>query len=337
MNTRRPNRRAWLLACAAFILHPSSFILSPAQPPFYEPKEHYYKAQGRNVTVEWKVDRTEVPADGELTATLVVTGDLVNPQQIVRPDLKQLAAFNDKFQVDDVPGPPARPDAKEVRFAYSLRPRDRSVDRLPSLLFIYYNPAFAEGRRFQTIKAAGLDLKVTAPAPKAAPPAVPLEEPEHLFHVETGPRVLGHRPFAPCWGMWTGLAVLGPVVAAAWFVAWRRLYPDAARLARQRRSRAARRAADAIRRSGRAPDPAGAVAAAVLGYLRSRYPLGPGADTPTDLGRELTAAGLPAAEADAVVGFFRRCDEARFGGAGEAGASLAADAEALVTRLEAVA
>jgi hypothetical protein len=338
MNNRHRARRPWLLLWSAFIVHHSSFIIPAraAPPPFYEPKEHYHKAQGRGVEVRWEADRTDLPEDGELTATLVITGTLIDPQQIVRPDLKKLPEFDSRFQVVDVPGKPVPTDAKEVRFKYRLRPRDRAVDRLPSLPFIYFNPDAPEARRFMTIKAAGLDLRVTAAAPTPQPAAVPLDAPEHLFHIETGPRVLGREPFAPCWGMWAALIVGGSLLAGVWFVAWRRLYPDAARLARLRRSRAARRAADAIRRAGRTPDPAGAVAAAVIGYLRSRYPLGPGADTPTDIGRELRAAGLAEADAEDVVAFFRRCDEARFAPAGEGG-PLAADALALVTRLEAAA
>jgi hypothetical protein len=129
--------------------------------------------------------------------------------------------------------------------------------------------------------------------------------------------------------------MLGPLVAGGWYALWRRMYPDAVRLARMRRSRAARRAVDGIRRAGRSPDPPGTIAAAVLGYLRARYPLPPGAETPGELGDALRAAGLPDAEADAAVGFFRRCDEARFAPPGDTGLSLAAEAEALVARLEA--
>src|SRR5205823_8856880 len=125
------------------------------------------------------------------------------------------------------------------------------------------------------------------------------------------PRVLGHQPFEPCYGMWAALLAGGPLVAGLWFVVWRRLYPDAARLARMRRSRAARRATDAIRRAGRTPDPAGTIATAVLGYLRSRFPLPPGAETPGEIGDGLRTAGLSDAEAARAIGFFRRCDEAR--------------------------
>src|SRR5947209_9081562 len=134
---RHARRRVrWLLALSALLLPPSAFrLLSAAPPPFYEPKEHYYKAQGRGVEVRWEADRAELPEDGDLTATLVVTGDLLDPREIVRPDLKKLPAFEERFQVVDVPGKPVTAAAKEVRFSYRLRPRSRDVKRLPSLTF----------------------------------------------------------------------------------------------------------------------------------------------------------------------------------------------------------
>ena len=102
-----------------------------------------------------------------------------------------------------------------------------------------------------------------------------------------------------------------------------------------RRTRAARRATDAIRRSSRAPDPAGAIAAAVLGYLRARFPLSPAAATPIEIGAALTELGLHSSESDAVADFFRACDAARFAPPGEVCTSLEIAADALVTRLEA--
>src|SRR5581483_5659476 len=110
----------------------------PAAAQLYA-KEHDYKARGAKVTVRWELDRDTVPEDGHLTATLVVTG-ATNPQEVVRPDLGKLPAFKERLQIADVPGPPAAADAKSVSFAYRLRPRDRKVDRVPPLLFAYFNP-----------------------------------------------------------------------------------------------------------------------------------------------------------------------------------------------------
>jgi hypothetical protein len=300
-----------------------------------QPTEHFYNAQGSGVKITWSLDRTTVPEDEEIVATLVIRG-ATNPHQIIRPDLKKLPAYESRFIITDNRDPTPDPDAKEVRFTYRLRPRNRSVDRFPTLVFVYHNPAAAVGKQFPTTTAkVDEKITVTEPRPKPRPPAVPLAEPDHLFAVATGPEVLAKRPFAPDTWTWVAATLIGPLAAAGWYVAWRRVYPDAARLARMRRTRAARRAIEAIRRSGRAVDPPGAIGLAVLGYLRARFPLPPGAVTPPEVGAALAELGLPAAECDAVADFFRSCDAARFAPPGDSGVSLAADAEALVVRLEA--
>ena len=332
----RPSRRAGLGWFTPLILVALCTLLARAQEPrFYQPKEHDYNARGTRVTAKWSLDRTTVPEDGHLTATLTITG-ATNPHEVVRPDLRKLPAFNDRFQIEDVPGKPVPANAKSVSFAYRLRPRARDVNRVPTLPFAYFNPQGGGPNKYRETKADGIDIKVTPAAAKAAPPppAVPLDAPEFLFEINTGPQVLDRGPFAPGSATWALLVALGPLLAGGWYVAWRRLYPDAVRLARIRRSKAARRAVDAIRRAGRSADPAGTIAAAVLGYLRARYPLPPGAETPTELGDALRAAGLPEADAGPAVAFFRDCDEARFAPPADTGLSLADEAEALVARLE---
>ncbi len=304
-----------------------------AQPQFFEPKEHFYKAKGVGVAVKWEVPRPVVEDGRELTATLVVSR-ATNPAGVVRPDLKALPAFADRFSVTDAPDPPLTADAKEVRFAYKLRPRNRTVDRVPALEFYYFNTAAAPGKSpFRYTKADSVSIAVTEPPPK---PRVPMVEADHLFHVATGPEVL-RGPFVPCRWAWGAAALFGPLAAGAWFLAWRRVYPDAARAARLRRSRAARRATDAIRKSGRAPDPPAAIAAAVLGYLRTRFPLPESAVTPSEIAAALSEAKVPTDAAEAAADVFRGCDRARFAPPGDSGASLAADAEAAVARLEALA
>ncbi len=102
-----------------------------------------------------------------------------------------------------------------------------------------------------------------------------------------------------------------------------------------RRSRAARRAGDAIRHAHRAPDPPAAIRAAVLGYLRARFPLPPSATTPGEIDSALAETGLEPEQVEAVVEFLRACDAERFDPGSAANGSLAADASALVARLEA--
>src|SRR5262245_11759030 len=136
-------RRTVRVLLSFVILHSSFVVPAPAvagQPPFFEPKEHYYKARGVGVAVGWSVDRTEVPEDESIVATLTVR-NVDNPREVVRPDLRQLAEFKDRFQIDDVSKPSVvTANPKEVAFVYRLRPRNREVDRLPSLEFAYLNP-----------------------------------------------------------------------------------------------------------------------------------------------------------------------------------------------------
>jgi hypothetical protein len=301
-------------------------------PSVGQPTTHFYRAKGGHIRVEWKLNRTTIPEDEELVATLIITG-ATNPRDIIRPDLWKLDAFVTRFVIAETQDtPPA--NAKEVRFTYHLRPRNRSVDKLPTLPFHYYNPAAAAGKQFPLTTAREVRITVTAPQPRVQAPAIPLGGPEWLLAYTPRPVSLARPTISPAW-LWIAVALAGPLAALAWYGAWRRIYPDATRLARMRRSRAARRANDEIRRANRAVDPPAAIAAAILGYLRARFPLGTAAATPTELGATLAELGLPSTECDAVVEFFRNCDAVRFAPGGDGDRSLALEAAALVMRLEA--
>ncbi|HEY3788158.1 MAG TPA: hypothetical protein VGL71_04845, partial [Urbifossiella sp.] len=321
-----------------------AFVLLPkasAQPEFFEPTQGFYKARGAGVSATWSLDRETLPADGVLTATLTIRG-ATNPQEIVRPDLAKIRddeghlPYSERFQIEDVPGQPTSANAREVTFVYRLRPRNEHVDKLPSLGF-YYDTGKKVGNPFQKTWAKGPKLTVTAAA-KPKPAALPLDAPDRLFAIETGTHLLESEPFATSWIAWLLVFSMGPLMAAAWYAIWRRIYPDGVRLARLRRNRATRRALEAIRRAGRSADPAAALAAAVIGYLRTRYPLTPGVETPGEVGESLRdpLAGTPDL-IENIVDFLRHCDEARFAPFGDNSLSLSAGAELLITRLEVVA
>lgn len=298
-------------------------LTATAQPAFFEPPRDYYKARGAKVSVTWSVDRTTLPEDAVLTATLTIEG-AENPQEVVRPDLSKIPLFADRFLIEDASG-------HSPKFVYRLRPRNASVSRLPTLDF-WYDSGVKVGNPFKKTTAKGIDLVVTK-VENTRPPAVPLIEPEKLFSIESGPRALQSEPFTPGAFLWILLFVLGAVVACLWYVLWRRMYPDGARLAQLRRNRALRRATDAIRKADRSADPAAALSAAVVGYLRSRFPLPIGAETPGEVEESLRTAG--SAEADRIAGFLRRCDEARFSPPGDTPLALAVEARAVLARLEA--
>lgn len=326
-------RSGW--AAVLFVLGTPYSVLGTQGPELFAPPAGQIdtKARGQSVETTWAVDRNAIPEGEAVTATLTVRG-ATNPAEVVRPDLRQVQAFADRFEVDDVPGPAPPPDAKELAFVYRLKPRNRSVNRLPSLDFPYRKAGVTAGNPYMNARARGIDIVVTAAVAKPAPPPVPLAEPDRLFAVvEVGS---GREPFAPGVWAWLLAALAGPLAAGGWYAGWRWKYPGAARAARLRRARAARRAASAVRRAGRTADPPATVAAAVLGYLRARYPLPPGTDTPAEVGEAVRAAGLPDDPAAGVEAFLRDCDAARFGGTGDTGVSLGAEASALLARLEAV-
>jgi hypothetical protein len=322
------------LACTLLTAHRPLF----GQPAFFERKEHYYKARGVGITVKWEVPQTTVEEGRDLIATLVISstkpGGLTNPTEVVRPDLAKLPEFAKRFSVTDVPDAPRNPSDKEVRFTYKLRPRNRTVDRVPALEFYFHSSAAAPGKDpFRQARADSVTITVTAPPPK---PPVPMTEADRLFHIETGPDVLS-EPFVPDVWAWLAAAALGPISALGWYIVWRRVYPDAARLAQLHRSRAARRATDAVRKAGRAPDPPATIAAAVLGYLRARFPLPEAAVTPSEIAAALVEAQVPDEIAEQTANVFRACDRARFAPVGENEALLVVEAETAIARLEALA
>ena len=338
---RRPLLRAGAIFCL-FLGTQHLFLGATVrgQPQFFEPKEHYYKAQSYGFGpngVRWEVPVRKVEAGREVTAVLVIGSDqypVLNPAEVVKPDLSKLPAFADAFSVTDVKDPPPKPGAKEVRLTYRLKPRNRTVTKVPELEFYYFNPRAPKNKsQFRHTVAEEVPLTVTEPPP---PEPKPMTEPDRLFRIATGPGVLD-APFVPDRWAWLAAALFGPLAAGAWYLAWRRVYPNAARLAHLRRSRAARRAVDAIRRAYRAPDPPATVAAAVLGYLRTRFPLPDSAVTPSEVAAALAESEVPGEVAEQVADVFRVCDRARFAPAGDTVGALATDAEAAVTRLEALA
>ncbi len=317
------------------LLRPSSFSVAQEVPLVGRPTEDFYGAVGSGVKVAWQLDRTEVAEDEEIIATLVVT-NVANAQQIARPDLKKLKDIEDRFVITDLPNPTPNEAASEVSFAYRLRPRNRQTDRLPTLVFYYFNPTAPVGKQFKlTNTGKAVPITVLAAKPKAPPPAVPLMEPEHLFAIHTGAALLAQDAARSALWRWVIVGLAGPLLAAIWFVAWRWRYPDSAKLARINRSHAARRALAAIHRAGRTPDPPASLTAAVLNYLRLRYSLPHGIATPFEVSAALATAAIPAADREAVSAFLHACDAARFAPTHADERSLAAMAEAVIGRLEA--
>jgi hypothetical protein len=326
------------------------------EPPVRNRPPHFSDAVGSfEVTTEAKPTELRVGQTLTLSVRVRAAGPVSQPPR--RPDLKEVAGFNERFYIENLPDPDESPATSEDRttweFVYRLKPRDDKVDAVPSLPFVYYRPAPPGSRArgsFQTLYAPRVALTVkpaeaeTAPTP--GPKDVPaLEAPASVYQLVEGPAVL-RRPSAWAWAGPVGAGVVlvsMPVLCAGWYLAWRRLYPDAARLTRQRRSQAARQALKALDALGKRPadEQARQAAAIVALYLRERVDLPAAAPTPEEAAVHLRRVGLSAGATQAVAGFFRSSDAARFapealrdGGPGAEGWAAAAGSLILTLEVE---
>jgi hypothetical protein len=286
-------------------------------------------ARGLGVKVEFALDPGTITEGEEFTLTLTVR-NAFNPTHVTRPDLRKLKDFEQKFQIADVPAKkPVQAGDREVKFAYRLRPRSTGKVDIPRLAFTFFTPAdkpnitYTQGGLFVTVNPA-----VTVPAA-----VVPVEAPAEWFELVP----VEGASFRPSPGVLLALAVLGPIVSVAWFLAWRRMYPDAATLMKLRRSRAVRHALRVITQATRDDDPARTIATAVRGYLRDRLGLPESATTPAEV-RDALSRFEPPLPADCIAEterLLQACDAARFSNATELQFTLPSSARALIAAWEA--
>ena len=293
----------------------------------------FYGAAGTGVTVTASAQPTELTADQFLVYTLRVS-KLDNPADVQRPDLNEIDAFRTAFQVEDDKTTEPEPAGTRI-FRYRLRPRRADVAAVPAFTFPYYDPSQPQpadnpGFPFRKARTQPIPLRVTkAPAPPPLPP-VPLDVPAFM----ESPAV-GTRTAVPAWAWWLA-AALPPVLAVGGCAAWRAVNPAGARLARRRRSRAARTALRALHGFGRhAPADPAAVVWCVAAYLAERFDLPGVFRTPAELAARLREAGADATTIAECECFLTAADAARFAPAPDVtGEALVADAERLVRRLE---
>jgi hypothetical protein len=276
---------------------------------------------------------TRLRVGDTLTLTLTVTATGPGRRPPRRIDLERLKDFTDSFYIESPQTSDDRhPDARNWEFVYRLKPKRAGVKETPTVPFVYYDPGF---QRFQPL--------LLDPIPLVVEPAeawtLPLDVPSWAFDVTLGPGLLRHE------AVWLSpgraavvLLIMGPpLTCLAWYAVWRLLYPDAARLAWRRRSRAARLALHRLRVARRLPGDlqAALAAAAVAGYLRQRLDLGIEEPTPAEAADHLRRAGRASAAEDAGQ-FFRACDAVRFAPTtAPTDGTLARSAERLVLTLEA--
>ncbi|MFN4260113.1 MAG: hypothetical protein ACK4RK_12525 [Gemmataceae bacterium] len=315
------------LAVILLILDPSSFILAQEPPILGQPRDYSGAVGSFHVTM--RATPTEVAVEQPLRLTVRVQATRVPPSPWTlrpprRPRLQEQPWFNERFHIEESrTDQPDREFPSELawEFDYWLRPRDTEVAQIPPLRFVYFNPAFVpEWKGYMTTVANDGAERHSIPIYVRAKPAfsaAPLEAAPDLFVLPADTRFLD-RPYS---AEFPSLVVLGllvvapPLACAAWYVWWRRRYPDAARLARLRRGRAARTALkglrglaqlDAVERGTRS-------ASIMTTYLRHRLDLPAVEPAPAEVAAHLEHTGVTTELADKTAAFFRRCDAVRFG------------------------
>jgi hypothetical protein len=287
---------------------------------------------------------TELQAEDPLLFSIRLTADGPVWQAPTRPDLRELPAFAERFFIEDVATPDESPSGRQGwEFVYRLRPRSPAVRAIPSFPFVYFQPGMLPAAKgYMTRWAPSIDLRVRPRDEvkwsdvEASRP--PVSAPATVFEFVDGDQVIRReKPEAvPGAAVLSVIAIGPPLACLMWFMVWSRVYPNAARRARQRRSRAARLALKQIRAAARLPanEQIECVARVVADYLRQRFDLPAAEPTPAEVAAHLRRVALPEELADHAARFFAECATARFGPVGPANLAAFRDAEPLILGLE---
>lgn len=335
------------LAAIGLALHPAAD--AAGSPPVVGRPMDFSGAVGGPFVVQWLAAPTAVAAEEPLTLTLRIAGP-GNLAEMPRPALEKLDAFK-PLAVENLDDHFTPGDLPRREFRYRIRPRSADVKEIPRLKFVYFNPQIVPpARGYQTTYADSVPLTVK---PRRVAPGTVAELPAWMLEPPASDELFGPPPMA--WQEWldwlrdqigmqseasssggwvlAAIALLGPpVLCLLGLAAWRRAYPDAARLAAGRRSRAA---TIALRTLGRATaDRPELVANALIGYLHDRAGLPVTATTPAEISAELNALCCPSLSIAATIALLHRCDAARFAPGSATDAELSADTAKTVLEWE---
>jgi hypothetical protein len=263
--------------------------------------------------VRASAEPTMLQAETPLTFTLIVKAVRPVRRPPQRIDLRQLPEFAEQFYIEDPSEEAARPDDRTWEFAYRLKPRRTEVREIPGLPFVYFNP-------YLLTASKGFQVLYTDPIPLRVLPhetvQVPVQGPESAFGLATEPAVLERQTLwtPPRQSTIVTLLLSPPLGCIVWYLLWRWRYPDAARLASQRRSRAASRALQALHSARRLDAEARAerIAAIVAGYLQQRLDLTIAEPTPHEIASLFGRHTFSPTLTEEAVRFFETCDRARF-------------------------
>jgi hypothetical protein len=268
--------------------------------------------------VPFTLQTTAAPAEVEALAPLTFTvtvqaaGRVHNPP--ARLDLRQVPAFARSFHIEDVTDGKKETISPAVwRWSYRLKPRSAGVLEVPGLPFVFYNPDLRPTEKaFQVIWTDPIPLRVL-PADRQLPP---VDAPGVALEFAGGSGLLAAQPewAGPGIGLVAVVILVPPLGCTLWYLLWRRLYPDVARMTRQRRSRAARHALATLTRLGKETGRvrAEAITRALADYLRERFDLPSAEPTPAEAAAWFARLELPSELVDQVSQLLERCAELRF-------------------------
>jgi hypothetical protein len=293
------------------------------------PREHFYGAVGERLRLTMSASPTEVRAEDPLVLTIAITG-AANPEQIERPDLKQLPEFANRFHIDDLPED--APPAGQRVFRYHLRPKTDRVRDVPPLLFHYWNPRLNYFATTAPCEAIGLSVSARDSQDGGELSKMPdwLFEQPPSDQLRRRPASLAVRVVAV-----TSALLVPPLIVATWFFLWRWLRPSMAKQAELRRSRAARAALNELDSAvSWGPLIADRAARVVRQYLGERFRLHRPGATPAEVCAELLKAGASTDFVERAEQFLREADAARFGPPADHRTDLANAARVLIAAAE---
>ena len=242
------------------------------------------------------------------TVTLRALGPMARPPR--RLDLRQVRDFARLFDIDPIASEKEQATPTSWRWRYRLTPRWGEVDEIPGFPFVFYNPDLQPPERaYQVLYSDPISIRQT--------PARTTFGPTEVGDLELADdSALGATPAwsGPGRVLWLGVGLTPPLLGVVCCLAWRRLYPDTARAASRRRSRAARLALEAIRHAARlrGRERAERLTAVVVGYLRARVDLAPNEPSPEEVNVHLVERGFPDELAREAAALLALCAAARF-------------------------
>jgi hypothetical protein len=283
-----------------------------------------------------------IPANQPFRYTVRITADASVPMRAppTRPEIDRDPAFKERFFIE-MPEHSSKKDGNVWEFYYTLRPKSVKVTEIPELSFSFFNPRFGDDPRgYQEPTTDPVSLTVTPAVietPNVAVKGETSNYPDSIRGVAEDDEVLRRQyPWAPpSIGWLIALLLLPPLGALGWLVVWRRLYPDAARLARLRRSRAARDALKALQHLDCERQGENVAGIATL-YLVRRFDLPMTSPTPGEVEAHLRGSGLPDELRQQAASLLQTCDALRFSAVPPAvSVSLVDAARELILALEA--